>query len=433
MFRRAVLLLIALGVQGVAFADQKKLSLGELLLLAEKSNLSIREGSLSRERSEAGVVVARSEFLPRLLVESTGSYDSKESSWSSSAQLVLRQNLYDGGQSWSLFSRSRLGREQARIGEQRAREKMALGVLKAFALCSRLERNRSASRRKLDLLESQFDLVRRQFRQGRKTQRDYQLLEAELERGRLGVESVENELFAAYRQLETAVGASETSVDLSALELISVERILALKGWVDSEVEFSPESQSLELASLKLEVEDRNLALTQVRRQYWPSLSLSASAAYGSSSFLGPGAGAWSERDGTNLGVVLQLNWTLWDFGGVPSRVAQARVDKTLEEVRYEQKKLELVNEHRTLSQNVARQSRVLEVQKRIRDLERRSFRDIEREYREGRSSYLDLITGLERDVQAELNFENEAYDYFVSLAELLELKGTLYDHAKTL
>jgi outer membrane protein TolC len=433
MLRRAVFVVTALFVHGVSMADDKKLGLGELLNLAETSNLSIREGKLARERSEAAFVGARSLVLPRLLVESTGSYDSKDSLWASSAQLVLRQNLYDGGQSWSSFSRSRLGRERAIIGERRAREKMALAVLKAFALCSRLERNRAASRRKLVLLESQFDLVRRQFRQGRKTQRDYQLLEAELERGRLGVESVENEVFAAYRQLESTVGATDAPIDVSSLEVISVERILALKHWIDTDKSFNPESQSLELNSLKLEVEDRNLNLAQARREYWPVLSLNASAAYGSNSFVGPGASAWGDRDGTNFGVGLQLNWTLWDFGGVPSRVAQARVDKSLEELRFEQRKLELVGEHRTLTQNVERQSRVLEVQQRIRDLERRSFRDIEREYREGRSTYLDLITGLERDVQAELNFENEAYAYFVALAELLELKGTLYDHAKIL
>lgn len=433
MLRRAVLLMIVLSVHAVSRAQENKLGLGKLLSLAEKSNLSVQEAKLSRDRAEASVVVARSALLPRLLVESAGTYSSSEPAWSSSGQLVLRQSLYDGGKAWSSLSRGRLARERAVIEEKRAREKMALAVLKAFALCSRLERNRVASRRKLELLESQFDLVRRQFRQGRKTQRDYQLLEAELERGRLGVENVENELFAAFRQLEATVGVGGASSDLLGLDFIGVERILSLKKWVDAEAAFNPESQSLELSSLRLEVEDRGLSVAEARREYWPVLSLNASAAYGSNSFVGPGAGSWGDRDASNLGVGLQLNWTLWDFGGVPARVAQARVDKSLEELRYHQKKLELASEHRTLLQNIDRQSRVLTVQQRIRDLERRTFRDIEREYREGRSTYLDLITGLERDVQAELNFENEAYSYFIALAELLELKGILYDHAKTL
>ena len=85
------------------------------------------------------------------------------------------------------------------------------------------------------------------------------------------------------------------------------------------------------------------------------------------------------------------------------------------------------------MSERLQRQAHILEAQKKIRGLEHQSFRDIELEYREGRSAYLDLINALQRDIQAELSYENEVFSYFVSLAEALELKGVLYDKVKTL
>jgi outer membrane protein TolC len=421
------------GVFAVSQAGaQGPLKLGDLIEQAERNNLSLAEGRAQREQAEADVTLSRSEFLPKLLVESSASYVSSGETWGSSGALVLRQNLYDGGQSWSNFWRSRIVRERAELLERGALETMSLEVLKAWVNCSRLERNRASTRRKLELLEVQVDSARRQYRQGRKTQRDYQLLVAELERSRLRVASLEDATFQAYRDLEKAVGSSQISFDAKSIELLTVDRVLALKNWAASERGFSPDQESLELRALKLGVEDTELALSQTRRSYWPVLSANASASYGSSSFVGPGATPWSENDGTQLGVGLQLSWTLWDFGGTPARVAQARVARSLAEKRYAQKKLDLENDHKVLARGLERQAKALDLQKKIRDLERASFADIERSYREGLSTYLELITALDRDVAAEQGFEDEVFSYFVSLAQLMQLKGALHAQAQT-
>jgi len=421
-----------LGVFAGCQANAESLGLGDLIELADKSNLGRVEGRLGLQKSESEVTRARSAFLPRLLVESEAGYGSRSEAWTSEASLVLRQNFYDGGRSWSEFRRAAVSRDRARFEEQRARGSLALAVLRAYADSSRLERNRVASRRKLELLEGQFELSRRQYRQGRKTQRDYQLLEAELERSRLELESLDARIFSSYRELEKIVGSADAAFDATKIEMLTAEKILSLKSW-SSPVAYDPSTESLELKAQALSVEDRKLALDLARRQYWPVLDLSASASYGSTDFVGPLSEGWSANAGTNLGAALRVTWTLWDWGGVPAQVASAKADALVEERRYEQKKLELVNDYRSLGENLKRQLRVLELQKKIRGLERNSFRNIEKEYREGRSSYLDLITALERDIQAELSFENEAFSYFVSLAEVLELKGNLYEYAKAL
>jgi|GEM_PF-5025925 len=428
----AMILTLTIAASGQAAS----LDLGDLIGLAEKGNFTMIEGRLNNESSRAGFSVARSAILPRLGIDSSTSYSSRTDSggerWASSAALVLSQNFYDGGQSWSALEQSRVTREQAALSEQRARETMSIEVVRAYATSSRLARNRVAASRKLKLLEEQFDLVRRQFRQGRKTQRDYQLLEAELERSRLELESVENEIFESFRNLEKVVGSPATPLDPTTVQLLTIDQIMALKDWY-SKSALNAEEESLDLKIQKLGVRSSEIALQQARREYWPRLYLNGTASYGSRDFVGPGAVGWTQNDGTNLGVSLQLNWTLFDWGGVPAQVSQAKSRSLLEEKRFEQRKLEVISESRVLENNVQRQTRILEVQKKIRDLERVSFREIEREYREGRSEYLDLISALERDIRAEQSFENEVFSYFVSLAELLELKGKLYDRAKSL
>ncbi|MEO5667925.1 MAG: TolC family protein [Bdellovibrionota bacterium] len=430
MGKRALLLILATPICLQLRAEG--LGLGDLIGLAEKSNLGLTEGRIALDVARAGVTVSRSALLPKLSIEYSANYASQSDTWNSQAGLVLRQNFYDGGQSWSALESSRIARARAEIEEKRARETMSLAVLKSFAAASRLERNRVASSRKLGLLEQQFNLARSQYRQGRKTQQDYQLLEAELERSRLEVDSVDNELFAAYRNLEKTVGNPEVVFDVSKLEMLTAEKILSLKQWFE-ESAYDPAAESLELKSEKLAVDESQLSVDLIRKQYWPVLGVNASATYGSSSLIGPGASSWGDHDGFNLGVGLQLNWTLWDWGGVPAQVARAKANEVLETKRFEQRKLDLVNDYRALSDNLRRQGHVLEVQQKIRGLERKSFQQIDQEYREGRSTYLELITALERDIQAELSFENEVFAYFVSLAEVLELKGNLYDHAKTL
>jgi outer membrane protein TolC len=430
-----LLMLFVMIVGATSVSAQKaasELGLRELIEVAEQRNFSMTEGRLASESAESLVIETRARLLPKLLVESAASYNAREE-WISSGALVLRQSLYDGGQSWTGFRRSRLRREQAELDEVRLREGMVFEVLRAYATLSRLERNRAASRRKLGLLEQQFGMVGRQFRQGLKTQRDYQLLEAEVERSRLEIEHLENEIFRAFRELEKVVGAPELSLDATQVKLLSAEDVLAKRDWVELSTKFSPDTESLELRSLLLSVEDRSLALDLTKRQYWPVLDVSAYASYGSGASSAQGVVGWRDNAAWNSGLALTLSWTLWDWGGVPAQVAQAKASHLLEERRVEQKRLELTKDFSVLLQNVQRRERVLEIQRKIRSLEGGSFRDIQTGYREGRATYLDLITAIERDIQSELSFENETFSYFLAMAELMRLKGLLYESIKNL
>ncbi|HVJ63696.1 MAG TPA: TolC family protein, partial [Bdellovibrionota bacterium] len=410
--------------------------IADLVSLAETNNFELTKNRTEYDKAEADVDTARSKLLPKLSLESTNLYRFEPSTqWTSQTGLVIEQTLFNGGKDWMEFARGQAKRDRLKLSAQHAKEVMSLEVIKALAECSASENQLSAARKKLALLEQQFDIVNRQFRQGLKNQRDYQLLEADVELQRLSVEKLQGEAYTVYRDLEKVIGAEGMGLDESKVTLLTGEKILQLAQWKLEQITYNPGQESLELKALAREVDERELAYNQARLQYVPTLSLLASATYGTHTYLGTSntTNPWRENLGWNSAVGVNLSWTLWDWGGVPAKVAWARADKVLEETRLNQKKVDVKSDFRSLKQSIERQLRILEVRSRVRDLEQRSFDNIQKEYREGRAGYLDLINALNRSVDSETNFQIEALSYFTSVAELFKLKGSLYDKAKSL
>lgn len=418
----------------MAIAETKPMSLKALIALAAQNNFLLSESELQQNKNAEGVTSARSNLLPSLAIETSANFtEPATSQWSSQAGLVVRQNLYDGGLAWNTLRRSQVTRDRAEASVKVAREKMTFDVIKAFITCGQRENRVRAAKRKLDLLEAQIDLANRKFKQGLKQKRDYQLLEAEVQRAHLAIGRAQNDVFDSYRVLETLIGSPQNTLDDTHVNMIDGDAAvtIAKQKFVDAQSSIDQINPELRVSSLTLK--DLDLALSQARRQYWPTLSANATASYGGPNFIGAGSQNWSQRLGWTSSVGLSLNWTLWNWGGTSSIVAQAKIDQQIESKRFAQKKLEVQNLYQGLVHRIERSTRLLEIQRHIRDLERKSVLDTQKEYREGRMGYLDLIAGIERDIESEINQENESYEYFIAMAELMKLKGSLYDSIQKL
>lgn len=425
--------LFCMAISASVFA-QGKMGLSQLIAIAEGKNFALAEARSKLQIAQGDVTISRSKLLPTLAVESTNKYFVPPTKWESGAGLVLKQNLFDGGLNWSTLARNRVKRDQAELDAKQARDSMALDVITAYAKCSTAKSSYDAAVQKLQTIEQQFDQVQRQFQQGLKNRRDFQLLEAELERARLNTDHLENEIFDAYRALENVVGSSDIKITPDSLVLWNGDKVLSIAKWKLSTVDFHAERDSPELRSVSLSVREKELALDQNRRQYWPIINIEGSGGYGTSDYLGhTGSNPWRDNMGWNAAVVLSVNWTLFNWGGTPAAVAQARASQLLETKRFEQMKVELNNTFLSLKEDIERSEKMVATQKRIRELENKNFDMIQKEYREGRLNYLDLISAIERKSTAEIDFQNETFAYFVSVAQLLKLKGTLYENATSL
>jgi len=197
----------------------------------------------------------------------------------------------------------------------------------------------------------------------------------------------------------------------------------------------SPEAEieTLEIKILSLSLEQAKILLNESQWSLWPKAKISTRFGYGADSFLGPASKRWSEQDKFNANIRLDLTWTLWNWGANYSALAHQRIETDYKNQQKQHAVFELKMNFETIQNKITRQKQVITVQEKLKNLERQTYLDIEREYREGKATYLDLINSLDRSVQSELDFENEVYEHFSTISELHSMKGTLYENIKNL
>src|SRR5690606_38686344 len=94
----------------------------------------------------------------------------------------------------------------------------------------------------------------------------------------------------------------------------------------------------------------------------------------------------------------------------------------------YRQTLLNLRTQIADYENDISRQKKTIELLSEILNVEEKTYQDIENEYREGRATYLDLVTSLDRRNQIRLDLVEETRSYLLSVAELMKLSGNLYD-----
>ncbi len=406
--------------------------LKKLLALADNHNFSMIRAKSDSETAENSLTVAQSNLLPSLSFTSNvqrqfaeGSGSSSSLPWTSESSIAIKQTLFKNGSYWRALQSSRSDFKSAQIGERQAREEFSLALIQAYSKVSLLAQKFKARERKEKLLTLQYGLVKRLYTQGLKTRQDYHRLEAEMERSRIERDRIEAESKSSLRELETLLGDSQLKLAMNELDLATGDSILRKTDWDIAEADKPKENLDLEI--LDQQVARSKIALAEAQLALWPQVDLTASAAYGSSSFVGSNAANWQANDYSSFSVGLSLSWTIWDWGAKSALRSKARSASFLAEKGYAQKNLEISNDVQTLRESLGRLKNLLSVEKKIRDLEKTNFSEIERDYREGKANYLDLITALDRDINSEISYEEQAFEYFKTIAELKKISGELY------
>lgn len=411
-------------------SNAASLRLAELVREAHLNQLQMKSAQASRLKAEESVIRERSSLLPDLGLRSSYSYDwqrgfQDQDSVGSSAAVLSTWSIFDNGKSLRNFEISKLESRKQQFDERTVREEVTYGLLRRYAQHLLVRRQREITELKLNMLQNQYRNTQRQYRQGLKTRRDYQRLQAELERSRLNLLRYADQVQDTFIELVRYLGRPELTRNLGDLEILRSESLLnslQKKSTREFDVKDAPEVRSAEL-----QVEIQKVQSRQSRAPLWPEVNLSARLGYGSDNFARTDQ-RWSDQERTFSGAEVQLNWTLFDWGGRSSVYRSALIDERLAEQVYHQAVLNARAALATQTRQSDRQKKTLEVVRQIFSIERKTFLDIENEYRDGRASYLDLITSLDRQAQAETELEQEINAYLLILAENLKLSGDLYD-----
>lgn len=432
MNRRIPFLLSAAAVLAApSLAEEGKAPSGWTLAQALRAALAqapeLASARLQRENAGDSVSNAVGKLLPSLDIRgAVGATDSDPSfgataPFTSSLGATLTENLYDNGTSLIGWRQSHVARELSEVVVRRVRDNLCLSVATAFYRYALAVTLAGVRRDQLKLTEKQFLTVDQLYKQGLRARRDYLRFEAEVKRTRINlrqseiaVESARADLIAAMGRPAEA-GPVEFAVSEPPLEQVGDEP------WIPKEAPPVDGTYAVREAALQARLSPFPAELA--RRQYWPTLNLVLSAGYGATNFLNsPGGGsvvdAFNRNRTASVGVALTMTYNVWDWGIRRRNVAIADRNVMVAENTLSRARLDATATTKKLVLNLEQLKNTYVMSRSLVASQEEIFGFLQRDYREGKVTPVDLIQNFRDLLDARVNVLQARTDLAVGLLQ---------------
>lgn len=384
-------------------------SLPKLAELAEENSPTIQKFRNALEIARLEMENARVTFLPSLDVEAIhGLQDASppqkdvsiRSPYNSTLNLTMTENLYDNGQNLTKLRVAEVKYERARLDFEYQRDLQLLAVAQAYFDWSALLRQREIDENNRDLLRRQFNVLEAQYKQGLKTKRDVLRIETEMRRVDMDVLRRDNDGDLAFQKLAGTVGLSRS--DLIKVDLESEEP----KPYVGKDVTSTElKAQDHRRARiLKFLHEQSQLEARLAEREYLPQVFLNGAMGYHNHDYLGTNV-TWESQQLIDWSALVTVKYNLWDSGTRRRAKEVARVKARNVSDDNRQILLDLSNDLRDIGNRLREYGENVRLSRELLVIEQQSYSILEAEYRNGRASYLDLITNLRSLIDARSRF----------------------------
>ena len=344
--------------------------------------------------------------------------------WYSSLNLGVTENLYDNGISLTGIDVANLSGELAKIGTLRSRDSLALDVATAFYQFSLSGMLLEVKKQQEGVLEKQFKTLSSEYTQGFKTRSDYLRLNAQVRRAEIDRISSENLLDLAVTELRRLLGVASGG-ELATFEAIQVDPTQTV------EITFPEIAPPFEnyydyrITKIQEELNGKNVLL--VKRNYWPQASVSSGVAYSNQNYLNSTT-PFSEGHQLSWNALLLLQYNIWDFGTRRRNVEISEYNQAIQENTLSQGIVDLRSKTANLMSNLLRIKRNYRLSQELLSLEVQSNRNMESQYREGKVTYLDLITELNSLLDAKVQFYSTYFEALTSIAQYRFYEGKIYE-----
>lgn len=346
----------------------------------------------------------------------------------SQLSLALTQPLYDNGESGTRREIANLNRDLATIAKGKARDDLILDVARGFYRLSLTDILVTIKRRQQELLSKQYRLMNAQYQQGLKTKKDFLRFKSETQRASITVQQAQMRREEAEIALTKLLGhedgtASPTYATL-APETVAKSTPVFPKVLPDIKTSYAYKQHAIEA-----KVSAQNLDLA--RRKNSPEITLGAGANYGNAGYLNSDDPIYA-KDSVSWNIMLGFKYNIWDGG---SRRREAEIVATqirIADLDSAAQLSDLDSTLQALMANLVSLKASHYLNKELMELEEESYQHLEGEYRQGRVSYLDLITALADLLDARVGFYTTYISILESLAEYSYYEGTLYDSLTT-
>lgn len=382
-------------------------SLPRVIQLAEENSPNIKKAKNALEIAEREKDNAFWRFFPTLDLEGKhglldDNISTKASPSFSEVNLVLKEHLYDPDQNATL-ARYRLHKakyERAQMEYQYQRDEQLMRVAQAYLDWSASLQQREIDENKRDLLRRQYNVLDAQYKQGQKTRRDVLRIETEIKRLGMDILRRDNEIDLGFQKLAASVGLSQKDLESYKIEGEEAKPY----GIVGTDPEELRVSDHMRSRIFERREEELAQETAFAKRNYWPRVSFEGELKYNNHDYLNRRI-TWPENESWTWSALVVLRYNFWDFGirRRDMEIAQIKERNVADENR--QSLFDLATELRDVFLRLREYRENVKTSRELLVLEQQSYSILEAEYRNGRASYLDLITNLNSLIDARSKF----------------------------
>ncbi|MBL7671656.1 MAG: TolC family protein [Bdellovibrionaceae bacterium] len=429
---RLLLILMLISLAGLVQAAERsseieKFDLKKAIAFAVENSPTFDSMKRQLKISQLDEESAEAKLLPSLDLTAThGILDSSPrkttSPWNSEFNLGITESLYDNGVTRINSQIAKLNRKQAELNFEDQKNKVSLDIVSQYLIYSLNIKLLEIQEKQFKLISRQYERISRDYHQGIKTKKDFLRFKTQVSRGEIN--------------LVTAQGTVEKSKQ-------ELQRLMSLPQKLNAEVDFVPislEAVKNEVPDTTLEIENHlqsraaqiqkeanQLSRDLISRKTLPEWYLSTGLDYTSSNYAGTGQSFFDNaRTGWSALVTVKYNFFDW---GTRARDKEVAFHKSVVQNNdLDSNLLLLQSSMKQVLINVKQVQRNFGLAKELLALERDNIDYIEREYRNGKVQYLDLISGLNSVSDAEIQFYSAVSDLQTTRYTLLYHQGKLYE-----
>lgn len=228
MIRR--LFILAIGFASVATSmaqDTRRLSIEGLFDLIEQNSTSLREQKTGVEAAQEGVKAAKSQRLPDINTQLSGSYAGNvvmmnrsfgdahgmhSPHWGNTFNLDVRQPIYAGGAIDAGIEMAKLGLESSKLSTSLNRASLRFTALEQYLTLEKLQNREEVLKANIKLTQKLIDDINARFSQGVALKNDVTRYELQMQQLKLQLTKVGNQRSILNHQLCNTLGLPSGTV-----------------------------------------------------------------------------------------------------------------------------------------------------------------------------------------------------------------------------
>jgi outer membrane protein len=306
--------------------------------------------------------------------------------WTNQLGLRLSENLYNNGENYRLAKIADLEFKVGELSLLRSKNQILVNVAKAYYDFSEAAGNYSLTVAQLKTLKEQFKTMESRYFQGLSSNRDYLRIKADTQRSEVNALTQKYNVQEKREALKAVIGDSG-NLDFEPYDPRGLKPDGLTFPTLDPEktLDFRIASATQDVAEIRNE---------SVRREYWPRLSLQGSYELVQPNYLGNRTDL-ENQSYTNLQGLIVLEYNIWDWGIRRRNVEISNNEWRIEISKQETTRIQVRQNLRNLNANKTTLLESFKISSQILSASEDVYVSLNRAYREGKVTYIDLINAL--------------------------------------